>query len=169
MIVQESIIDDELVVAGIFINYINNKERKDFIPPFHPNDSAFDAESYSKFNPKKRLKMEVVVSNFEAYKKCYGNEGVYARSRGRSVKEIEEKIQETIIEPILHKGRENKYSPDFKKDNILLLDGWWTLCEDELNHFKVQPNSHEILEEAGFKEIWFISMKSDGPICKLYP
>jgi len=164
MIAQKPIIDDELVVAEKFINYINKKENKDFIIPFHPDDSAFDAESYSKSNPKKKLKMEIVKSDFGAHKEL-GRKGKYIKFRN-----AEEKIQEIIIKPVIHKSRKNKYSPDFKKDNILLIDGWWTLYEDELNHFKDKYlNSYEFLEKAGFKEIWFIGMKDDGPVYKLYP
>lgn len=164
MLDQKSIIDDELSVAEKFVNYINKKEDKDFIIPFHPNDCAFDAESYSQSNPKEILKMEIVKSDFDAHKEC-GITGKYTKFRT-----TKEKIQAIIVEPIMHKGRKNKYSPDFKKDNILLIDGWWTLHEDELNDFKSKYlDNYKFLKKAGFKEIWFISMVDKEKIYKLYP
>ena len=157
-------IDEELSVAEKFINYLNKKERRDFVFPFHPADFGFDAESYSRSKPRERLRMEIVKSDFRAHKEL-GEKGKYVRSRTP-----EEKIQVIIIEPIIHKGRKNKYSPEFKKDIVLLIDGWWTFYEDELNDFKNKYlNSYKFLKKTGFKEIWFIHMKKDGLIYKLYP
>jgi len=161
---QKPIIDDELVVAEKFIKHINIKENKNFILPYHPqNDASFDAESYKESNPKEKIRMEIVRSDFNAHKEI-GKKGEYTAFRS-----TEEKVQQIIVEPINHKSRNSKYSPAFKKDNILLIDGWWSLDEDELDFFKNSPSSYEFLKNAGFREIWFVSMKDNGIVCKLYP
>jgi len=161
---QKPIIDNELVVAEKFINHLNKKENKNFILPYHPQkDASFDAESYEESNPKEKIRMEIVRSDFNAHKEI-GKKGEYTAFRS-----TEEKVQQIVVAPINHKSRNSKYSPAFKKDNILLIDGWWTLDEDELDFFKDSPSSDAFLKNAGFKEIWFVGMKDSGIIRRLYP
>ena len=156
-------IDDELHVAEKFINYLNQIYKKDFVLPFHPKeDISIDALTHRKSNPNEILKMQIVSSDFKAMESL-GKEETYTTFR-----DVTEKIRDCIVIPILHKT--NRYSTDFKKDIILLLNGWRTVTEEDLNHFKTRIlNSYFILKKTGFKEIWFVSEKYDGPIYRLWP
>ncbi|MGB8656455.1 MAG: hypothetical protein WCE90_01555 [Candidatus Zixiibacteriota bacterium] len=160
---NNGIVDDELHVAEKFVNYLNQTYIKDFVLPSHPvEDRGIDALTQSKSNPAEILKMQIVSSDFKA-KEQLGKEKTYEPIRDRT-----QKIMDTIVNPILHKSL--RYSPDFKKDIVLVLDGWWTVRKEDLDYFKTHClNSYLILEDAGFKEIWFVSMKDGGPIYKLFP
>jgi hypothetical protein len=157
------IIDDELHVAEKFVNHLNETCKKDFVLPYHPEeDTGIDALTHSKSNPIEILKIQIVSSDFKA-KESLGKEGVYTTFRDRT-----EEIANTIVTPILHKS--HRYSPHFKEDIVLLLDGWWGVTKKDIDYFKTHVlNSYFLLRNAGFKEIWFVSMKDGGPIYKLYP
>jgi hypothetical protein len=157
------IIDDELHVAEKFVNHLNGTYKRDFALPYHPaEDTGIDALTHSKSNPREILKMQIVSSDFKA-QESLGKEGKYERDRDRP-----QRIIDTIVEPIKHKS--GRYSPDFKKEIILLLNGWWKVSKEDLDYFKTHClDSCFILKNAGFKEIWFVSEKDGGPIYKLYP
>lgn len=157
------IFDDELHVAEKFINHLNGTYKKDFVLPYHPTeDTGIDALTRSKSNTMEELKMQIVSSDFKA-QESLGKEGMYETDR-----DMPKLITDTIVEPIKHKS--GRYSPDFKKEIILLLNGWWKVTKEVLDYFKSHClDSPFILKNAGFKEIWFVSMKDGGPIYKLYP
>ncbi len=156
-------LDEELVTAKKWIDYLNKAKGKDFILPQHSKkDEGVDAISRSISNPKVKLKIQIVSSDFKA-RESLGQKGKFTAFRNK-----EDKIKATIIDPISHKDQ--KYPLDLKRETILLLNGWWTVTEEDLDYFKTYyPNSHWFLQRAGFREIWFISMKDDGPIYKIYP
>ncbi len=131
--------------------------------PYHPEyDIGIDVLTHSKSYPTEVLEIQIVSSDFKA-KETLGKEVMYETFRTAT-----EKIMDTIVEPIKHKSR--RYSPNFKKDIVLVLDGWWTVRKEDLDYFKAHClNSYLILKDAGFKEIWFVSMKDGGPIYKLFP
>lgn len=160
---NNKIIDDELYVAEKFIKHINITLKKDFVLPYHSkNDNSIDALTHRESNPNEILKMEIVSSDFKA-KESLGKKKIYETFRDAT-----EEIIETILIPILRKSK--RYSPDYKKDVVLLLDGWWTVTEEDLNYFKTHIlNAYFMLREANFKEIWFVSEKWDGPIYRLWP
>lgn len=112
---KKQIIDDELVVAEKFINFLNKEQSKNFALPHHPKDGSFDAESYDKSDPQKKIKMEIVKSDFKA-REAHGKTGKYARYRT-----IEEKIQDLIIEPINHKSKKLNIRPILKRTIYCLL------------------------------------------------
>jgi hypothetical protein len=153
------IFDDELHVAEKFANHLNRTYKKDFVLPYHSTeDTGIDALTHSKSNPTEIIKIQIVSSDFKA-KETLGKEKMYETFRD---------VTDTIVAPIKHKSC--RYSPDFKKDIVLVLDGWWTVRKEHLDYFKTHClNSYFILKNAGFKEIWFVSMKDGGPIYKLYP
>jgi len=160
---NDKIIDDDLHIAEKFIKYLNKTYNKDFVLPFHPKeDNSIDALTHRESNPQEMLTIQIVKSDFNGWE-ALGKEGIYIVSRDRS-----EKILDTIVNPISHKS--NRYSPDFKRDLILLLHGWWTVDEDVLNYFKNNClDSFFRLQKTGFKEIWFVSERWDGPIYRLWP
>lgn len=160
---NNKIIDDELYVAEKFIKYFNKTYKNDFVLPYKPEeDTGIDVLTHRESNPKEMLKMQIVSSDFKAMESL-GKEKIYTTFR-----DVTEEIRDCIVIPISHKS--NRYSPDFKKDIILLLNGWWTVTEEDLNRFKTRVlNSYFILKEAGFKEIWFVSEKYDGPIYRVWP
>ena len=160
---DHKIVDDELHVAEKFINYYDQIYKKDFVLPSHPvKDIGIDALTHSKLDPEEDLKIQIVSSDFEA-KELLGREKRYTDFRDQT-----QEIIDTIVTPILHKSR--RYAPDFKKDIILLIDGWRTVTKEDLDYFKTHYlKSYFILQNAGFKEIWFVSMKDGGPICRLWP
>jgi hypothetical protein len=160
---NEIIFDDELYVATKFVRYLNRTHNKDFVLPYHPDeDRGIDAVSYSESNPIEVLRMQIVSSDFKAREEL-GKRQMYEVSR-----DLPQMLQDAVDKPISYKS--GRYPPDLKKEVILLLDGWWSVLKEDLDHFKTNClDSYFRLKDAGFKEVWFVSMKDGGPICQLYP
>jgi hypothetical protein len=153
----------ELNAAKKFIEFFNKTQVKDFVVPYNlGKDASIDALTHRESSPDEILKMQIVKSDFRA-EASLGKRQIYEACRDTT-----EKIEQTILEPILHKSR--RYSKDYKKDMVLLLDGWWTVTEDDLKYFKTHClKSYLKLRDTGFKEIWFVSEKWDGPVYRLWP
>ncbi len=172
---------DELKIAWHFIRYINKDKGKDFCFPYYPpKDDGIDALSCRESDPKVILKMQITAADPEltagletpsltekGFPRGTFSKGI---SRVTNKSPLESFIEKAIKSPILKKSAKRNYAPEFKKDLIILLNGWYTFSdsEDHLIHRLnfIRNQGKKFFQNTGFKEIWLVY---DDISYKLYP
>lgn len=140
----------DLRIADIYIHEINSRFELDFKPAIEGTDPP-DATS----TDEKGVELKIEITK---YAPNFWSELLSKGSISGDVNPIQWLLD------ALRKKMEKNYSPELKKDLVLLLEG--NLIVDDYFkqnevHFTSLSFNMNALKQVGFKEIWYVSVKTN--------
>lgn len=154
---------EELAAAQELVRAYNKLNHTDYKnpEPYPDQDSSIDVTCESKSGKYLKLNIQVTVSDQEGFANI-GKGQSFKRQTTSSYDLFSEILKKAIANKF-----EAKYTQQDRKTIILVLYGWPLAYKNDLEKFKEKEAS--FLQDAGFREVWFVGVDVGGHVIKLFP
>lgn len=154
---------EELSAAQELIRAYNKLNHTDYKnPELYPDQhSSIDVTCESNSGKYPKLDIQVTVSDHKGFEKIGKGE-----SFKRQTTSGYDLFSENLKKAIANKFKA-KYTQQDRQTIILVLYGWPLAYKSDLEKFK--ENETSFLQDAGFREVWFVGVDVSGHVIKLFP